>query len=71
SRAALAIAVTGVAGPGGGTESKPVGTVWFGLAVRGEPVLTERKLFAGDRAAVRWATVDHALGMLGTGVTEH
>ena len=64
SKAALAIAVTGIAGPGGGTESKPVGTVWFGLAIRDRTGVTERQIFAGDRAAVRQATVAHALAML-------
>jgi nicotinamide-nucleotide amidase len=66
SQAALAVAVTGVAGPGGGSESKPVGTVWFGIANRGSPTLTERQVFPGDRAAVRRATVEYALAMLST-----
>lgn len=64
SKAALTVAVTGVAGPGGGTESKPVGTVWFAVASRGADITTERQVFPGDRAAVREATVEHALGML-------
>ena len=68
SRAALTVAVTGVAGPGGGSESKPVGTVWFGLANRGAPPLTERQVFPGDRTAIRRATVEHALAMLDTAV---
>ncbi len=52
SEAQLAIAVTGIAGPGGGSELKPVGTVWFGFACDGE-ITTQRQLFGGDRAAVR------------------
>jgi nicotinamide-nucleotide amidase len=60
SRARVAVAVTGVAGPTGGSAAKPVGTVWFGFAVDGR-VTSERQLFAGDRAAVRAATVRHAL----------
>ncbi len=64
SQAALTIAVTGVAGPGGGTEGKPVGTVWFAVASRGADSATERQVFPGDRAAVREATVEHALAML-------
>ena len=64
SRAAIAVAVTGVAGPGGGTEAKPVGLVWFGLAVRGRAVASESRVFPGDRAAVRAATVAHALGLI-------
>ncbi len=60
SHAQVAIAVTGVAGPTGGSPAKPVGTVWFGFALPGQ-VLTEKCHFAGDRAAVRAATVRHAL----------
>lgn len=63
SRAQVALAVTGIAGPTGGTADKPVGTVWFGWCVQG--VLTsEVRHFAGDRAAVRAATVQHALQRL-------
>lgn len=64
SNAALTVAVTGVAGPGGGTESKPIGTVWFGLSVRNGVSATERQTFPGDRAAVRQATVAHAMAIL-------
>jgi nicotinamide-nucleotide amidase len=60
SRARVAVAVTGVAGPTGGSAAKPVGTVWFGFAIDGR-VTSERQLFPGDRAAVRAATVRHAL----------
>ena len=60
SRAQVSVAVTGVAGPTGGSADKPVGTVWFGWSVGGE-VRTERRRFDGDRAAVRAATVHHAL----------
>jgi nicotinamide-nucleotide amidase len=63
SRAQVAVAVTGVAGPSGGTPDKPVGTVWFGFAAPGW-LLSETKLFPGDRAAVRQATVRHALAGL-------
>ncbi|MBI3532685.1 MAG: CinA family protein [Burkholderiales bacterium] len=63
SRAQVAVAVTGVAGPTGGTAEKPVGLVWFGFALPGQ-VLTEKMHFAGDRAAVRAATVRHALTRL-------
>ena len=59
----LAVAVTGVAGPGGGSAEKPVGTVWFGWATP-QGVFTERQRFDGDRAAVRRATVAHALAGL-------
>ena len=60
SHAQVAVAVTGVAGPSGGSPAKPVGTVWFGFALPGQ-VLTEKCHFDGDRAAVRQATVRHAL----------
>jgi nicotinamide-nucleotide amidase len=64
SVAGIAVAVTGVAGPGGGSADKPVGLVWFGLAQRGGATLAERVVFPGDRAAVRAATVGHALAMI-------
>ena len=63
SRAQVAIAVTGVAGPTGGSAAKPVGTVWFGFATPAG-VVTEVQRFAGDRAAVRAATVEHAFERL-------
>jgi nicotinamide-nucleotide amidase len=56
-----ALAVTGVAGPDGGSADKPVGTVWFAWAVGGKPAEAERVVFAGDREAVRRQTVAHAL----------
>jgi len=63
SHAQVAVAVTGVAGPGGGSVDKPVGTVWFGWATpTGQH--SECQHFAGDRAAVRTATVRHALTRL-------
>jgi len=63
AHADVSIAVTGVAGPTGGSVDKPVGMVWFGCSVRGQ-VATEVRHFAGDRAAVRAATVEHALRLL-------
>ena len=63
SKAQVAVAVTGVAGPTGGSPEKPVGTVWFGWSVAGQ-LRTEHRRFDGDRAAVRAATVQHALAML-------
>lgn len=59
----LAVSITGIAGPGGGSAEKPVGLVWFGLATA-NGVSTERRVFDGDRAAVRAAAVEHALGLL-------
>ena len=69
SHADRAIAVTGIAGPDGGSLEKPVGTVWFGLAARNRATIAERRVFPGDRAAIRAATVDHALDMLTTSIT--
>jgi nicotinamide-nucleotide amidase len=63
SHAQIAVAVTGVAGPTGGSPAKPVGTVWFGFALPGR-VVTEKCHFEGDRAAVRSATVHHAINRL-------
>lgn len=60
SRAQVSVAVTGVAGPTGGSADKPVGLVWFGWAV-GEQAWTECRRFEGDRDAVRAATVRHGL----------
>ncbi len=62
-KADLAVSVTGIAGPGGGTVEKPVGLVWFGLSTP-QGTRTEKALFVGDRAAVRASAVTHALGML-------
>lgn len=63
SRAKCAVAVTGVAGPGGGSPGKPVGTVWLGWATPAG-LVTEKMQFDGDRQAVRSATVEHALAQL-------
>ena len=61
--AQVSVAVTGIAGPTGGSAAKPVGTVWFGFSVAGQ-LSSEMQHFAGDRAAVRAATVQHALQRL-------
>lgn len=62
SRAGLALAVTGIAGPGGGSPEKPVGLVWFGVALRGGPVAAELNMFADNgRDFIRRETVRHAL----------
>ena len=64
SRAQLAVAVTGIAGPGGGSADKPVGTVWIATAVQGGAAQAQCFRFAGDRRAVREAAVGRALEML-------
>jgi len=63
SRAQVSLAVTGVAGPGGGSADKPVGMVCFGWNLGGQ-ISTETHQFAGDRATVRAHSVAHALGGL-------
>lgn len=60
----LTVSVTGIAGPGGGSVEKPVGTVQIGAAQTGKPTLTVRRQFAGDRANVRDQAVLAALDML-------
>ncbi|MEM8816934.1 MAG: nicotinamide-nucleotide amidohydrolase family protein [Pseudomonadota bacterium] len=60
----LAVAVSGIAGPEGGSPGKPVGTVWFGFSLKsplGPQTDAERLCFAGDRDAVRRKTLGHAL----------
>src|SRR5258708_432062 len=67
SGASVALAVTGIAGPDGGTPGKPVGTVWFCAAARtgaATDLLAEAKLFAGDRSSVRRLSVEHALRLI-------
>jgi nicotinamide-nucleotide amidase len=60
----VALSVTGIAGPDGGSADKPVGTVWFGWSVDQRDTTTELVRFEGDRDAVRRQTVGHALGRL-------
>ncbi|MGO4127442.1 CinA family protein [Inquilinus sp. YAF38] len=64
ARVGLAVAVTGIAGPGGATPGKPVGLVHFGLAGQGAETRTEQRVFAGDRAAVRAQALRLALELL-------
>ena len=59
----LAVSLTGIAGPGGGSAEKPVGLVWFGLSSKAGTA-TEKKIFPGDRAAVRAVAIEHALTLL-------
>jgi nicotinamide-nucleotide amidase len=61
SRGTLALAITGIAGPGGGTAEKPVGTVCFAWARKGGRASAETRRFTGDRDAVRRQSVEHSL----------
>lgn len=65
SGADLALSCTGIAGPGGATPGKPVGLVFIGAARRGGATLVLRRVFPGDRTAVRAATVAEALALGG------
>ncbi len=65
SRAEATVALTGIAGPGGGTEEKPVGLVHFCAIRRGGAARQRREIFAGDRSAVRLSSVAAALELLG------
>lgn len=61
SNATISLAITGIAGPTGGSPEKPVGTVCFGWCVKNRVPSCERRLFAGDREAIRRQAVIHAL----------
>jgi len=63
SPADLAVSITGIAGPGGATPTKPVGLVHLGLCRRGESPRSERQVFPGDRTAVRLASLSSALAL--------
>ncbi len=66
SHAQVAVAVSGVAGPAGGTPDKPVGTICFAWGMKGAATRSETRHFSGDREAVRKQSVEHALkGVLG------
>jgi nicotinamide-nucleotide amidase len=69
SQADVAVSVTGVAGPGGGSEEKPVGLVFIGLARKGGWSQVERCVFPGNRDAVRAHTVARALAHLATALS--
>lgn len=64
SRAQVALAISGVAGPGGGTADKPVGTVWFAWAFESGASASEKHVFSGDRRAIRQQAVARALQRL-------
>ena len=66
--AQLAVAVTGVAGPGGGSAEKPVGTVWLAVATAGGGTVASKRHLGGDRAEIRRAAVECAVAMLSSAV---
>ncbi len=64
SNAELAIAITGIAGPDGGTAEKPVGTVFFGIGQKGQAVKIDKRRFKGERGEVRARSVEFVLKAL-------
>ncbi len=64
SGADLAVSITGVAGPGGGSEGKPVGTVWFGIAMAGQTTVTRHRVFPGERDQIRTLAAYTALRLI-------
>lgn len=64
SSADVVLSITGIAGPGGGSVEKPVGTVWFGVGLRGDNIQTYLQHFSGDRNKIRSSAIDFALNLL-------
>lgn len=64
SRADVALSITGIAGPDGGSAQKPVGTVWFGMATREKPAEAFMRFFQGDRASIRQQAILSGLSEL-------
>jgi nicotinamide-nucleotide amidase len=64
SRVQATLAISGIAGPSGGSDSKPVGTVCFAWALLGQPVQVATRVFGGDRGQVRMRSVEYALGRM-------
>ncbi|MCC2645661.1 MAG: damage-inducible protein CinA [Burkholderiales bacterium] len=60
----ISISVTGIAGPGGGSEEKPVGLVYIGLGVRNNKIIVEKNIFQGSRDEIRLAAVERAVILL-------
>lgn len=61
----IAVSITGIAGPGGGSEEKPVGLVWFARATA-NGTISDKAIFSGSRSEVREAAMRHALGLIAT-----
>ncbi|MEM9191894.1 MAG: competence/damage-inducible protein A [Myxococcota bacterium] len=71
SGADIAVSITGVAGPTGGTEEKPVGTVWFGVAQKDEPTFTKHRRLPGDRQRIRTLASYVALRLINRAALGH
>ncbi len=71
SRADVALSITGIAGPGGGSAEKPVGLVFVGVACKDGWFRVERCLFDGDRESVRRQSVEQALALLSSALAPH
>ncbi len=71
SHADIAVSVTGIAGPSGGSDEKPVGTVCFGLAEKGNTVRAQTQVFSGSRSEVRDASTKHALSIVLESLRDH
>ncbi|MFT9399107.1 CinA family protein [Acetobacter sp.] len=67
--ASIAISISGIAGPSGGSEEKPVGLVWFGIMKRGKPAQAYHKIFSGHRAAVRSQAAAYAFTLISACLT--
>jgi len=64
SGATVSVAITGIAGPAGGSQEKPVGLVYFGFSILNDSLLTRSQIFSGDRQAIRAQAVAYALEVL-------
>ncbi len=64
SKAGIAISITGIAGPSGGSNEKPVGLVWFGYGLKDEKIQTKKHFFEGNRAEIRSQATKKALELL-------
>lgn len=64
SKSQVAISITGIAGPTGGSTEKPVGTVWLAWALIDDTIVSEKKLFSGDREAIQAQACDYSLDRL-------
>ncbi|GAC15711.1 CinA family protein [Aliiglaciecola lipolytica] len=70
SAAEVGVSISGIAGPDGGSDDKPVGLVWFGFFVKGK-VTTKKQIFNGDRHQVRGLAIEYALQQCSELITEH